>query len=140
MPYELSAVIGRFDLLRSRTAGIRTAFVAPLRQSMGLLPVAEDHLAELTGEDGVAPGRGSGGAAGPAGSDRRNRPDDSTTTVFAAVEQALGRAMTGWARGGPIALVEADFHGGTGHQAAAVWENGAKVWGPVRDSGFTGPR
>ncbi|MER5350995.1 hypothetical protein ABT093_11745 [Kitasatospora sp. NPDC002551] len=104
MPYELNAVIGRFDLLRSRTAGIREAAVAPLRQRMGLLPVTGRLVEELTGP--------------------------------AAFEQTLGH----WARGGPIAHVEADFHGGGGHQTAAVWRAGAKVWGPAHTRDFTGPR
>ena len=36
--------------------------------------------------------------------------------------------------------MEADFHGGDGHQTAAVWRTGAKVWGPVHTRDFTGPR
>ncbi|MFB7473530.1 hypothetical protein [Kitasatospora sp. NPDC056184] len=116
MPYELTAVLGRFDLLRSRTAGVRDAVVAPLRQRMGLVPVTSAGL--LTGRDG----------AGPAG-----RP---VTVMSPAFERTLGQ----WSRGGPIAYVEADFHGGHGHQSAAVWRDGAKVWGPARTRDFTGPR
>ncbi|MFJ3793227.1 hypothetical protein [Kitasatospora sp. NPDC090091] len=105
MPYELNAVIGRFDQLRSLTAGIREAAVAPLRQRMGLVPVTGRLLEELPGS---AP----------------------------AFEQTLSH----WSRGGPIAHVEADFHGGDGHQSAAVWRGGAQVWGPARTRDFTGPR
>ncbi|MEW1914649.1 hypothetical protein AB0442_40810 [Kitasatospora sp. NPDC085895] len=105
MPYELNAVIGGFDLLRSRTAGIREATVAPLRQCMGLVPVTEGLREELFGS---AP----------------------------AFEQTLSH----WSQDGPIAHVEADFHGRDGHQAAAVWRTGAKVWGPARTRDFTGPR
>lgn len=122
MPYELNAVMGSFDLLRSRTAGIREAVVAPLRQRMGLVPVTTQLLGEpsglLTGQDGAGPG---------------SRP---FTVASPAFERTLGR----WSRGGPVAYVEADFHGGDGHQTAAVWRNGAKVWGPVRTRDFTGPR
>ncbi|MFF8773111.1 hypothetical protein [Kitasatospora sp. NPDC015120] len=102
MPYELRAVIGPFELLRSRTAGIREAVVAPLHRRMGLVPVTEQLL----------------GALPP------------------AFEQTLGD----WARGGALAQVEAEFHGGDGYQAAAVWRSGARVWGPVRTRDFTGPR
>jgi len=60
MPYELNAVMGSFDLLRSRTAGIRAAVVTPLRQRMALAPVTSQLLKEPTGlptgQDGTAPG------------------------------------------------------------------------------------
>ncbi|MFD0275662.1 hypothetical protein ACFVHB_17405 [Kitasatospora sp. NPDC127111] len=104
MPYELNAVIGRFDLLRSRTVGVRGAAVAPLRQRMGLVPVTE-HLLDQLG-------------SGP----------------------AFERILSHWSRGGPIAHVEAEFHGGDGHQSAAVWRAGARVWGPASTGDFTGPR
>ncbi|MCG6494137.1 hypothetical protein [Kitasatospora sp. A2-31] len=105
MPYELNAVIGGFALLRSLTAGIREATVAPLRQRMGLVPVTGVLLEERFGS-------------------------------ARAVEQTLGH----WSRGGTIAHVEADFHGGDGLQAAAVWRTGTKVWGAARTRDFTGPR
>ncbi|MFI6156292.1 hypothetical protein ACIBCA_26815 [Kitasatospora sp. NPDC051170] len=46
MPYELDAVIGRFDLLRSRAAGVPGAGVAPLPQGLGLVPVTQRLLEE----------------------------------------------------------------------------------------------
>ncbi|MFE6747379.1 hypothetical protein ACFVGM_16110 [Kitasatospora purpeofusca] len=126
MPYELNAVIGPFDLLRSRTAGIREAVVAPLRQSMGLMPVTEELLAELEGPPADLNG------AGP------------ECRLLGALFPAFGRIPSGtsggWAFEGPIAHVEADFHGGHGHQTAVVYGPGTKVWGPVRDADFTGPR
>ncbi|SNX66623.1 hypothetical protein SAMN06272735_8520 [Streptomyces sp. TLI_55] len=120
MSYELNAVIGRFDVLRSQTAGIRETAVAPLRQRMGLVPVTTQLLGEtagLTDQDGAGPGRPS-------------------TVTSPAFEQTLSY----WSRGGPIAYVEADFHGGDGYQTAAVWRNGAKAWGPAHTWDFTGPR
>lgn len=120
MPYELKAVIGSFDLLRSRTAGIRDAIVAPLRQRMGLVPVTKQLLEEptglRTGRDGAGPGR-----------------------PFTVMSPAFEQTLSYWSRGGPIAYVEADFHGGDGYQTAAVWRTGAKVWGPAHSSDFTGP-
>ncbi|WP_244215702.1 hypothetical protein [Kitasatospora purpeofusca] len=130
MPYELNAVIGPFDLLRSRTAGIREAVVAPLRQSMGLVPVTEELLAELTGPptglDGTGPECRPLGALFPAFGRIPSRTSSGT--------------LDGWAPERSIAHVEADFHGGHGHQAAVVYGPGAKVWGPLRDADFTGPR
>ncbi|WP_436771174.1 hypothetical protein [Yinghuangia sp. YIM S09857] len=120
MPYQLNAVIGSFDLLRSRTAGIRETAVAPLRQGMGLVPVTEQLLGDQTGHISRT-GTGLG------------QPFTVTSPVF---EQTL----SDWSRGGPIAYVEADFHGGDGCQAAAVWRTGAKAWGTARTWDFTGPR
>ncbi|MER7706098.1 hypothetical protein ABTX81_24795 [Kitasatospora sp. NPDC097605] len=55
--------------------------------------------------------------------------------------QLLDGTLSAWSsEGGPIASVEADFHGGDGYQTAAVWRAGAKVWGPVRSRDFSGPR
>ncbi|WP_185893343.1 hypothetical protein [Streptomyces sp. WAC08241] len=34
----------------------------------------------------------------------------------------------------------ADFRGGDGEQTAALWRAGAREWGPVRTSEFSGPR
>ncbi len=130
MPYELNAVIGSFDLLRRRTAGIRGVAVAPLRQRMGLVPVTDRLLEEQTGPSGEP---SSSRPTGQDGAGSGERP-------FTFMSPALDRTLSRWAGAGPIAYVEADFHGGAGHQSAAVWRGGAKVWGPVRTREFTGPR
>ncbi|GAA1409096.1 hypothetical protein GCM10009639_59380 [Kitasatospora putterlickiae] len=122
MPYELSAVMGRFDLLRSLTAGIREAVVAPLRQRVGLVPVTGQLLEEVTGSRA---GQDGGG------------PDGQP---FGVVPPAFEQTLSHWALGGTIAYVEADFHAGRGAQAAAVWRAGAMVWGPNRTGDFSGPR
>ncbi|MFI7468219.1 hypothetical protein [Nonomuraea sp. NPDC049646] len=44
-----------------------------------------------------------------------------------------------WSRGGRVAYVEADFWGGGGSQAAALWENGRRSWGPEHASIRVGP-
>ncbi|MFB6892874.1 hypothetical protein ACFCX4_26580 [Kitasatospora sp. NPDC056327] len=59
---------------------------------------------------------------------------------FTAGSPAFERTLASWSRGGPIAHVEAEFHGGDGHQGATVWRAGAKVWGPGRTRDFSGPR
>ncbi|MGW4649943.1 hypothetical protein [Kitasatospora sp. NPDC004289] len=99
MSYELNAVIGGFDLLRSLTAGTDGAVVAPLRHGLGLLPVP-----------------GPPGGLAPA------------------------ERLCAWSHRGPLARVEAEFFGGEGEQTAAVWRAGRRVWGPVSDRDFDGPR
>ncbi|MFI9051449.1 hypothetical protein [Streptomyces sp. NPDC053427] len=47
MSYQLDAVIGDFDRLRSRAAGDPEALVAPLHQRMGLMPLTKAHRDEL---------------------------------------------------------------------------------------------
>ncbi|MFF7051628.1 hypothetical protein ACFY94_25045 [Streptomyces griseorubiginosus] len=122
MPYELNAVIGSFDLLRIQTVGLAAAAVAPLRQRMGLVPVTEQFLAELPDP--------------PAGPEYAEPASHPFTVMSPVLEGTLGC----WSRGGPIAYVEADFHGGDGHQTAAVWHTGSKVWGPAHSRDFSGPR
>ncbi|MFJ8743013.1 hypothetical protein ACIRL2_26955 [Embleya sp. NPDC127516] len=121
MPYQLNAVIGVFDLLRSRIAGTREAVVAPLRQRMGLVPVTKQLVEEPAGLPTGQDGAGSG-------------------QPFTVMSPAFEQILSDWSRGGPIAYVEADFHGGHGYQTAAVWRTGAKVWGPAHTRVFTGPR
>ncbi|MFJ4091691.1 hypothetical protein ACIPYS_08925 [Kitasatospora sp. NPDC089913] len=144
MPYELNAVIGPFDLLRRRTAGIREAVVAPLRQSMGLVPVTEELLAELTGAATGHDGPSTLHDGAPTGADSTGPGCRPVRTMSPASEQildgTLGRTLSDWAAHAPIAHVEADFHGGAGHQTAVVRGPGTAMWGPVHAAEFTGPR
>ncbi|MFF4694655.1 hypothetical protein [Streptomyces chattanoogensis] len=98
MSYQLNAVIGDFDRLRSWAAAVPEALVAPLRQRRGLIPLTGSLLAELP------------------------------------------RTLGDMSQGGAIAHVEAEFWGGSGHQIASLWRDGAQVWGPERTSAFTASR
>jgi hypothetical protein len=113
--YRLDAVIADPGMLRDHAARMRHAVVAVLRCGLGLVPVSGALFEELTGSS-----RG-----GPFG--ERMHPE-------------LDRALAGWSVQGPLAFVQADFHGGDGHQTAAVWRDGALAWGPVVDDAFAGPR
>ncbi|WP_234021683.1 hypothetical protein [Streptomyces sp. 351MFTsu5.1] len=72
----------------------------------------------------------------PAGQERA----EPASHPFTMLSPALEGTLDCWSGGGPIAYVEADFHGGDGHQTAAVWQTGSKVWGPARTRDFSGPR
>ncbi|MEW2354449.1 hypothetical protein [Spirillospora sp. NPDC029432] len=115
MSYVLHAVVGDFDRLRSLSAGLPRAVVAPLRQRFGLLPV--------TGEifDGLGGGR------------------RQVEEPFVFMSPGLAELLADWSRGGPVAYVEADFFGGSGDQAAALWEDGRRTWGPVNAWITAGP-
>ncbi|MEU1736262.1 hypothetical protein [Streptosporangium sp. NPDC020145] len=58
---------------------------------------------------------------------------------FTLMSPEFTERLRGWSRGGRIAYVEADFWGGNGSQAAALWENGRQSWGPGYASIRVGP-
>jgi hypothetical protein len=47
------------------------------------------------------------------------------------VPAALDRLLAACSANGPVAYVEAEFFGGTGEQAAQVWDSGEVVLGPL---------
>ncbi|WP_416968762.1 hypothetical protein [Streptomyces sp. 4F14] len=57
-----------------------------------------------------------------------------------ALGEGLPETLRELSRGGPIARLHADFWGGEGEQTASLWRAGAREWGPVHASDFTGPR
>nr|WP_016814788.1 hypothetical protein [Salinispora arenicola] len=124
MSYQLSAIVADAGLLHEETRGLDHAILGDLRQDFALLPVTPQLVEELTG----APPDYT--VVGPT----REHP---FTLVFSA---ALTETLAGWSQRGPLAYVEAEFAGGVGHQAAAVWLGGRRSWGPRFDSVFDGPR
>ncbi|MCF2528870.1 hypothetical protein [Yinghuangia soli] len=117
--YELSGVIAGYGLLCACTA--ENIPVAVLRDGLGLV-AAEDVLPDRDPAPGTPSARREPGA-----------PPAVVSPVFEA-------ALALWSRRGPVAYVEAEFFGGTGFQAAAVWRDGVRAWGPVHDEQFTDPR
>ncbi|GAA2559640.1 hypothetical protein GCM10010435_33590 [Winogradskya consettensis] len=102
-------------MLRDRVAGVSHGVVGVLRGGLAMVPVSDALFEELAGS-----WRG-----GP---------------FFEQMPPAFDRALAGWSVHGPLAFVQASFHGGDGEQLAAVWRDGALAWGPVFDGGFDGPR
>ncbi|MFI0353417.1 hypothetical protein [Actinomadura sp. 9N407] len=115
MSYVLQGVVGDFDRLRSLSDGLPQAVVVPLWQRLGLLPVTDEIFDELTDE------RQGGGP-------------------FMLMSPAFAERLADWSRGGRVAYVEAEFFGGAGTQAAALWENGLQTWGPEHAELVAGPR
>ncbi|MFJ6199825.1 hypothetical protein [Micromonospora sp. NPDC092111] len=124
MSYQLSAVVADVELLREQTADLDHAVLAALRQDFALLPVTPQLVEELTGA----------------------LPDfhPAEPTVGQPFELVLSPALVElfacWSRRGPVAYLEAEFAGGAGRQAAAVWLGGRLSWGPRFDDAFTLPR
>ncbi|MEV6693181.1 hypothetical protein AB0M35_17090 [Micromonospora sp. NPDC051196] len=124
MSYQLSAIVADAELLREETRELDHAVLGELRQDFALLPVTPQLVQELTG---TAPDYAT---------DEPGPEQPFTLTL----SPALSEALTRWSRRGPVAYVEAEFAGGAGRQAAAVWLDGALAWGPRFDSAFDGPR
>ncbi|WP_433314979.1 hypothetical protein [Micromonospora chersina] len=124
MSYQLSAVVADVELLREQTAGMDHAVLAALRQDFALLPVTPQLVEELTGR---LPDFATG--------------EPSVEQPFQlVVSPALDELLARWSREGPVAYLEAEFAGGLGHQAAAVWLGGERSWGPCFDDRLDRPR
>ncbi|MEU8375638.1 hypothetical protein AB0C22_21275 [Micromonospora sp. NPDC048894] len=124
MSYELSAVVADVELLREQTADLDHAVLAALRQDFALLPVTPQLVEELTG----------------ALPDFHPEEPTAEQPFELVISPALGGLLDRWSRRGPVAYLEAEFAGGLGHQASAVWLGGRLSWGPRFDSTFTLPR
>jgi hypothetical protein len=107
MGHSIAGFVARKELLREGTRHLTHAVIASLEQGFGFLPATGDLHDEL----------GDGGS-----------PHDE----FWGLSDGLARLGAELSRGGPVAYVETDYFGGTGDQAAMVWENGEVVSGPSK--------
>lgn len=124
MSYQLSAIVADAELLREQTRELDYAVLGKLRQDFALLPVTPQFVEELTGTP-------------PDYTTDEPDPEHPFTLILSP---ALTHALARWSLRGPVAYVEAEFAGGAGHQAAAVWLDGTLSWGPRFDAAFDGPR
>lgn len=107
MGHSIAGFVGRKELLREGTHHLTHAVIASLEQGFGFLPATDDLHDEL----------GDGGS-----------PHDE----FWRLSNGLARLGAELSRRGPVAYVETDYFGGTGEQAAMVWENGKVIFGPSK--------
>lgn len=128
MAYALNALIAEFELLR----GVLDLPVVALPRGRGLMPLplefwrARGHHARPLiheSERRIAPDDDFDDPA------ERARCIDQASTSFAWIAEICAR--TSARPGALLAYVEADFFGGSGNQAAAVWEAGQRVLGPI---------
>ena len=141
MSYQLSAVVADVELLREQTAELDHAVLAALRQDFALLPVTSQLVTELTGDlpDFIT------GEVSPEQPFRLVLGADLTahggrTGQVPTAGPELAELLARWSRRGPVAYLEAEFAGGLGHQAAAVWLDGELSWGPCVDRALDRPR
>lgn len=107
--YELAALIGAGDLLRSVASDLPQARVVDLVQGLALVPVTRELSVALAGIGDPLP------------------PETGFWRWSPGVLHLLQRASAA----GPLAYLEADYLGRDGRQAAAVWHGGVVVCGPL---------
>jgi hypothetical protein len=105
--YELQAVIGGSDLLRTCTKNLVSARLGTLRHGLSIMPMTDELFDSVTD--------GSTGALG-----------------FWRLPGGFDRVLASWSAGTAVAYVEAEYFGGVGTQRAAVWVEGRLALGPLR--------
>lgn len=106
--YELAALIATADELAPLVAGRPQARLVPLHQDLALVPVTRALLGALDGAGEPLP------------------PE----TGFRIWSPGVLALLVEGSGAGPVAYVEADYHGRDGRQTAAVWLHGHAVYGP----------
>ncbi|EOD66602.1 hypothetical protein [Amycolatopsis vancoresmycina] len=107
MGYQLQGAIAAEPVLRELAGTAEYARIVPLTRHLCLLPMTDALFDEIT-------------VAGAAELD-----------VFWKAPAGFGRALAACSAGGPVAYVEADYFGGSGTQAAQLWDGGQVVLGPL---------
>lgn len=111
MGYVLEALLAPPTLAEAAAASLPGTGVVRLHERIALVPITEDAA------EALSPG------------DRSIISLLTKEPLPAALTELLRRTS----RKGPIAYVEADFFGGTGQQAAVLWEHGEIALGPLID-------
>jgi hypothetical protein len=106
MGYHLQGVLGTSAVL-APGRGFAHARVVALGQGICLLPMT-DELHDEVRRDGAG-----------------------TMAEFWKLPAGFDDVLAAWSERGPVAYVEAEYFGGVGTQAAAVWDAGRLVLGPV---------
>lgn len=107
MGHSIAGFVARKEVLRDGTRHLRHAAIASLEQGFGFLPATDDLDDEL------------GGGNMPHGE-------------FWRLTQGLVRLGVELSRARPVAYVETDYFGGSGDQAAMVWEDGEVLSEPSK--------
>ena len=115
MAYTLRAVVARCGVLGEPLAWIADSAVIPLPQGCCMVPLTEAVCY----------------AFGPV-----DRPWlYETHSIFTHLPEGLVPHLRELSRGGRVAYVEAEYHGGNGEQRCIVWENGIAL-GEPEESGY----
>lgn len=113
MGYTLEALLLNEQIYKAQPEALQRLPVVPLFYGLSLVPLTDDLFDKL-----------------PPIPEVRERPEEFWK--FSAALEALALELS---RFGAVAYVEADFFGGEGTQAAAVWEEGLLCLGPLKSAG-----
>ena len=108
MSHAIQGFVARHDLLRELASPLQHARVVPLEQGFAFLPLTSDLYDEV----------GDGGKS----------PYDALWKL----SPGMAEVASAWSKRGPVAYVETDYFGGTGDQAAVVFQDGRIVFGPEK--------
>lgn len=112
--YVLQAPIGSGDALRAGTVHLKSRRVVDLGNGLSLLPLTDELRAEVS-----TPGA---------------RPQ---THGFEQLSTGIEQLTVQLSALSPVAYVEAEYFGGAGAQAAAVFDSGRLILGPLSDKDTT---
>lgn len=118
MPCALEALLAPSPVLAQLAARAPSLAAVPLGPSVSLVPLTDELFDELAEDSGA-----------------------THEEAFAKFPPGLDRVLAELSRIAPVAYVEANYFGGMGSQAAAVWQGGALRYGPERiDDDVVEPR
>ena len=107
MGHSIAGFIAPKEVLREATRHLRQAVIVSLEQGFGFLPATDALDDELGG-------------------------GDAPHEEFWRLTTGLARLGAEMSRGGRVAYVETDYFGGSGDQAAMVWEDGEVLSPPYK--------
>jgi hypothetical protein len=114
MRHILQALVARKETFAAHRPPVRQARAALLAEGIALVPLTDALCAEMGGEP--------------------SRSEVATGDEYGIFTRLLP-GVEAWAQSlsvsGPVAYVEAEFHGGQGGQCALVWARGGVVLGPL---------
>jgi hypothetical protein len=107
MAYMLTAVVTGSDIVEKISSNLSGGQHVDLTLELALVPIA--------------------GASG------QNFGDEQPLLLEQAFPSRLASVLADASGAGPVAYLEAAFHGGSGEQASIVWDRGTVVLGPLVD-------
>ncbi len=130
--YDLAGVLGAHDVLVAMARTHPAALVAPLDvDGLSMIPVTAELAAGVTPAALCALGIARLPGGTPYATRRRLTWLTGPESGFAVLTPGMAALVEAGSGLGPVAYVEADYHGGGGTQTAVVWQSGRLMTGPL---------
>jgi hypothetical protein len=127
MAYVLNALIARTGSVFEHSLGAKSV---PLRLNFELFPLTSAFWASLNSQSLPVIREAEAGSAPNEEFERVGERNESLDRAIAS-RRSLFALLGSMSSSCSIAYVEAEFWGGSGVQAGAVWRDGALIWGPA---------